>query len=460
MFNKNKTLIIIVSLSIISLIFFSTQVFGGGTKEKVGKKVQITIAALNDISTQTALNILRESDFEETTGITVEANLLEFAPMVEAHKMDFMSHAGRYDLVAIDQPSLGLYVTSGWVMPLDNFINDTSLPSIDKDDLIPALLGPCGIWEGKLYAIPMGSYGNLFAFRKDLLKKAGLVDTQGNPKPPATFEEFYAYAKKLNNPPDVYGTVLYAHKGEYLSYDLGSYLWSWGAGFINGSDVNIEGWPKFHVAWDTPEGLEALKFYVKLYQEGLVPEDSLNYDHTRFTEAFQVGKVAMGLMIGEAVGEPMENPDKSKVIGKIGYAPMPGKLRADGTISPPIPHIGAHSLAINKDSKNPKEAYLVLQFLTGKAIGKEYILRGGKPFRFSHFFDEAFVKYPHMTATRNNMPTGKCRPNIPEYPAVSEIFSTALHRVLSGEGDVVEVMKAAAQKANNEVLKPSYPKYY
>ena len=100
--------------------------------------VKITICALQDISTQTALELLHESDFEETTGITVEANLLEFAPMVQAHKMDFMSGSGRYDLVAVDQPSLGLYVTSEWIDSLESFVSDDSLPSIDRDDIVEA----------------------------------------------------------------------------------------------------------------------------------------------------------------------------------------------------------------------------------------------------------------------------------------------------------------------------------
>jgi ABC-type glycerol-3-phosphate transport system substrate-binding protein len=189
--------------------------------------------------------------------------------------------------------------------------------------------------------------------------------------------------------------------------------------------------------------------------------DTLNYDHVRFTEAFQVGKVAMGLMIGEAVGEPMENPDKSKVAGKMDYTPFPGKKRADGSVTPPMPMIGAHSLAVNKDSRNKKEAFMVLQFLTSKAIGKEYILRGGKPFRQSHFFPEAFEKFPSLKAYAGNIPTGKCRPNIPEYPAVSEIFTTAFHRALAQkDADIEKIMKQAAQKANNEVLKPSYPDAY
>jgi len=424
--------------------------------EYTGPKYNVTIniCALNDISTQVALAMLHESNFEEVTGITVRETLLEFAPMVEAQKMDFLAGTGQFDVVAVDQPSLGLYVTSGWIAPLDDFVANPGLPSIDREDLIPALLGPCGVWEESLYAIPMGSYGNLFGYRTDLFEEAGLE------APPNTFEEFKCYARLLNNPPDVYGTVLYAHKGEYLSYDLGTYLWSWGAGFINGVDCSVPNWPKYHVAWDTPQGLGALKFYVSLYREGLVPPDSLVYDHIRFTEAFQVGKVAMGLMIQESVGEPMENPEKSKVVGLIAYAPVPGKINAEGMLIR-TPHIGAHSLAINADSRQKEAAYRVLAFLIGREIGQEYILRGGKPFRFSHFFEEAYKVYPYLEAQRENIPSGKCRPNIPEYPAVSEIFSTALHRVLSDPSlDVEEVMIEAARKANEEVLKPAYPEYY
>jgi multiple sugar transport system substrate-binding protein len=442
---RNQHLILLAVLSVFTLV---------GITQPALAKTKINICALQDISTQVALKILKESDFEERTGITVQSNLLEFAPMVQAHKMDFMSGAANYDLVAVDQPSLGLYVTSGWVMPLAEFMTDKSLPSLDDADLIQALLSMAGVWEDKLYAVPMGSYGGLFAFRKDVFAKHGIT-------PPKTFAEFYEYAKKVNDPPKLYGTALFAHKGEYLAADMAPLLWSWGAGYINGSDVDLPGVKKYHVAWDTPEGIAALKYYARFYKEGLTPVDTLNYDHVRFTEAFQVGKVAMALMIGEAVGEPMENPDKSKVAGKMDYTPFPGKKRADGTVKPPMPMIGAHSLAINKDSRNKKEAFMVLQFLTSKAIGKEYILRGGKPFRQSHFFPEAFEKFPSLKAYAGNIPTGKCRPNIPEYPAVSEIFTTAFHRALAQkDADIEKIMKVAAQKANNDILKPSYPDAY
>lgn len=445
----------IILLTVIVFLLLGISLNFVQAQDKPYKGVKITIVGLRDVSMKTALELLHESDFEENTGITVRGQIMEYTQMNESQKMDFSAETGRYDIVAVDQPSLGLYVTSGWITSLDDYLH---LSDINRDDIIPALLKPGGIWEDKLYAIPMGSYGNLFGYRADLFKEAGLVNADGEPLPPATFDEFFEYAKKLHNPPEVYGTATYSHKGEYLSYDAGTYLWSWGAGFINGIDAYDPSVPKYHVLWDTPKGLAALEFYVKIYNE-VAPKDSLVYDHVRFTEAFQTGKVAMGILIQEAVGAPMEDPDRSKVVGKMRYAPVPGRKQPDGTISR-NPHIGAHSLAINADSKNKEAAFLVLQHLTGNEIGREYILRGGKPFRFSHFFEEAFEKYPYLRSQQKNLPEGKSRPNIPEYPVVSEIFSTALHKVLSGQGDLVETMKKAAEKANKEILKPSYPEYY
>jgi trehalose/maltose transport system substrate-binding protein len=410
----------------------------------------ISIAALNDHSLNVALKLLKNSDFEEQTGINVEAILLEFEPMVRAHELDLATDEGRYDLVSIDQPSLGHYVTQGWVRPLDEFMEDSSLPSLAIDDIVPVLLKACGEWGGKLYAIPMGSYGSLLAYRTDVLSAAGL-------EPPMSFADFKARAQKVNSPPELYGVALFAHEGEYITADVAPFLWSWGAGLINGSDVNLSNEPMFRAAWDTSEGIAALEFYASLYTEGLTPPDTLEFDHERYIKAFQSGKVAMGIMPAEGVGLPMEDPTVSKVVGKIKYTTLPRLIKADGTIIPPRAGLGAHSLAINRHSKHPREAYLVLQFLTGKDIGYEYIDKGGRPFRSSHFSKDALAKFPYLEPIRVGMKTGRYRPNIPEYPAVSKIFYTAFHSALKYGAPVAEVMRAAAHKANEEILIPAYP---
>jgi multiple sugar transport system substrate-binding protein len=411
----------------------------------------ITICALRDHSIEVALELLKESNFEEQVGIRVEAILLEFEPMVRAHELDFAKGNGAYDLVSIDQPSLGRYVTRGWVRPLAEFMSAPSLPSLDVEDIIPVLRQACGEWDGGYYAIPLGSYGALLAYRTDVLSAAGLG-------PPTSFAEFIAHARTMNAPPNLYGTALFAHEGEYITADTAPFLWSWGAGLINGCDVHLPGRPKHRVVWDTPEGIAALKFYASLYREGLAPPDTLNFDHARYIGAFQSGKVAMGIMPAEGIGAPMEDPAASEVVGKIAYANLPGRKRADGTMAPPRPGLGAHSLAITQHSKHPREAYLVLQFLTGADVGSEYIRRGGRPFRKSHFSQDAIDLYPYMAAMRDGMATGRCRPNIPEYPAVSKIFFTAFHSALKHGADIEAVMRAAARKANEDILIPAYPK--
>jgi multiple sugar transport system substrate-binding protein len=461
---SKSTLFVLTLLSVSGLIAFIIIVYFFSTKKeaisptlqvttapvKSPSQTTITIAALNDHSLKIALKLLRDSDFEELNDINVEAVLLEFDPMVQAHQLDLATDEGRYDLVSIDQPSLGHYVTQGWVRPLDKFLEDSSLPSLAIDDLVPVLLEACGEWNEKLYAIPMGSYGSLLAYRTDVLTAAGL-------QPPMTFAAFKMIAQKLNSPPDLYGVALFAHEGEYITADVAPFLWSWGSGLINGSDVNLPNKPMFRVAWDTSEGIAALEFYASLYKEGLTPPDTLEFDHERYIEAFQSGKVAMGIMPAEGVGLPMENPVVSKVVGKIAYTTLPRLEKADGTIMPPRAGLGAHSLAISRNSKHPREAYLVLQFLTGENIGHEYINKGGRPFRNSHFSKDAIAKFPYLEPIRVGMKTGKSRPNIPEYPAISKIFYTAFHSALKYGVPVAEVMRAAAHKANKEILIPAYP---
>jgi multiple sugar transport system substrate-binding protein len=417
---------------------------------KASQTSVITICALRDHSFEVALNLIKESDFEEENSIRIKSILLEFKPMTKAHELNFSTKKSDFDIVSIDQPSLGRYVSNGWVRSLDEFMNNPSFPSLDVDDLIPVLRKACSEWHSKLYAIPLGSYGALLAYRTDILNSAGFI-------PPTTFSDFISYARKVNNPPDLYGTALFAHIGEYITADSAPFLWSWGAGLINGSDVNLPGKPFYRVAWDTPEGIAALEFYASLYREGLTPPDTLKFDHERYIGAFQSGKIAMGIMPAEGIGAPMEDTAVSKVAGKIRYTTLPGHKLADGSVSPPRTGLGAHSLAISTYSTNPAKAYLVLQYLTGIQIGDEYIRRGGRPFRNSHFTLEALDKFPYMEAMRDGMKTGRFRPNIPEYPAVSKIFFTAFHSALQHNADIAAVMRAAARKANEEILAPAYP---
>ncbi len=421
------------------VLVFSALAFAQEEQRHAGTTIRMV--GLRDISHEVALQDLKE--FEERTGIKVEVNLLELDEMVQAEKMDFMAEAGTYDVITVDQPSLGEYVLSGWLWPLTEFLENPDLPDVQIGDIIPAILNGC-TWENTIYAIPMGSYGNLFGYRTDLFEEAGIQ------KPPETWEEFLEYAQKLTKG-DVYGTILYAKRGEYLSYDVGSYLWSFGSGYISDDKK---------VLFNNKEGIEALTFYSDLLLKYKVaPISCLNYGHAEFTQAMAGGVAAMALMIQESIGEPMEDPKTSNVVGKMAYSVIPGKELPDGTIRK-VPHIGSHNLAISKYSRNKEAAFLLIQFLTAKERGLQYMMAGGKPFRFSHFeYPEVVEKYPYLKASSESLPIGRMRPNIPEYPAVSELFSTAFHKVLSGQATLEPAINQAALEAT-EILRKAYPEAY
>lgn len=443
-----------------SLVFLvvSSMILGAGViclAQRPYDGVVINIAVVRDHSHEVALRLLHESDFEETTGITVRESLLEFEEMVQAEKIGFLAGTGTYDLVGIDQPQIGEYAQNGWVKPMDEYIADPSLPDPQIEDIIPSVLDTCGTWDGQIYALPVSTYGNLFGYRVDLFEASGLVDWDGRALPPVTWEEYLWYGEKLmEDNPGMYAAVMQARKGEYLSYDVGTTLWEFGSGYINGDDVYIEDYPMMRVIWDKPEGLAALAFYKEVY-ERLAPPETINYDIARFVAAMQSGNIAMGVLIAEAVGEPLEDPQYSRVAGKMAYAQVPGKKQPDGSLVR-ISHIGGVSLAINSDSRHPEAAYLVARYLSGPEIAAEYSLAGGKPYRFSHFTEEAMAKFPWLGPQQDNIANGNARPKIPEYPAVSDIFSTAFHRVLSGDGELVAVMTAAAAEAN-ALLAEAYP---
>jgi multiple sugar transport system substrate-binding protein len=401
--------------------------------------VTIRMVGLRDISTEIALKKVPE--FTQKTGIQIKASMLEFEEMCATEKMDFLSQAGAWDVVAVDQPSLGEYVTSGWIYPLTEFIEDKTLPDLMLDDLIPAVTK--GIkWEGVYYDVAMGAGCNLFGYRKDLFEQHGL------PGPPQSWQDFLAYAKELNDPPKRYGIALFAKRGEYLSYDMTAYFGSWGSGFI---DENKQ------ILFDNDAGLEAMEFYADLLlKHKVAPPGSINYGHPEFTQSFQTGLTAMGNMIQETVGEPLEDPKVSKVGGKIAYGVVPGKKQSDGSVRH-TPAICSHSFGINKNSKNKAAAFCAIHLMTTQ--GEDYMLVGGRPTRKSHFSKAVTEKYPVMAAMAKSLPLAVMRPNIPEYPSVSEIFSTNFHRVLSGEVPLEKTMKKAGEDAR-KIMAKAYPDKY
>ncbi|NOU86377.1 extracellular solute-binding protein [Paenibacillus sp. LMG 31460] len=83
------------------------------------------------------------------------------------------------------------------------------------------LNNPSFTYNGKTYLVP--SYVNTIKllYNKEMFKKAGIVDANGEAKPPATWSELAGYAKKLTNPAEkTYGIALPMKWSGYFDSEL------------------------------------------------------------------------------------------------------------------------------------------------------------------------------------------------------------------------------------------------
>ncbi|MBE7022831.1 MAG: extracellular solute-binding protein, partial [Ruminococcaceae bacterium] len=81
--------------------------------------------------------------------------------------------------------------------------------------------------KGKVYALPFGITTRGLIYNKDMFKAAGIVDENGEAKPPKTYDELRVAAKKLTNKSkNQYGIMFPVKWGAWVESDITSLAYS------------------------------------------------------------------------------------------------------------------------------------------------------------------------------------------------------------------------------------------
>lgn len=115
-------------------------------------------------------------------------------------------------LMGWEASSLKPYVKEGMLETWDAFIDE----NYQRTDFVNAFL-ELGKLDGKVYVVPMTGEVMAVTVRRDLMEKAGFTDADGEPIPPADWDEFYEYAKKMTDG-DVTGGCIMS-TGLFMSQD-------------------------------------------------------------------------------------------------------------------------------------------------------------------------------------------------------------------------------------------------
>jgi multiple sugar transport system substrate-binding protein len=417
-----RLLTFILAILFIVLPFTACQRGGGGGK-------QLTLAVNSGVEGDALKQAAR--DYEAQTGVRIQIAEFPYANLFEKELIDLNTRAGAYDLIMLDDPWFPKFATKDSLTDLAPMYEKRGLKGPD-DDFIQASIALCRhpYEAGTLYALPYVGNSQLFFYRKDIFDKHGL-------KEPATWEDVLQAARVISerettgapNGARLHGYVMRAAQGNAVVADFMPIFWAYGAEMFD-----AEGRPTVNSA----EGINALKFMLELGKYSPPGYASFNADEVN-AHLLQ-GTAAMSINWPAWIS-PLNDPAKSKVIGKMEFTVMPGAAKSGRA------EIGNWLISIPKGAKNAEAAFDFLIWATSREQMKRSALRGNPPTRKSVFTDaELLARFPAYPAQLRSLENSRPRPRTPLWNELENAFGIYLSKANSGELSPEEAMNQANAK--------------
>jgi multiple sugar transport system substrate-binding protein len=266
---------------------------------------------------------------------------------------------------------------------------------------------------------------------------------------PTTWDELLANARKLHNPPNVYGMVLRgARSASDISYDWMPYLHSY-----NGAIFKDEKAGDFTVTLNSPQAKQALDMYLELAKT-VGPPNPGSYGQAQVIQALVTGKAAHGTPVIAAWSQ-MDDPTKSAVVGKMNIAVLPRS--PNGQHAPTLGHfIGAIPKNIPKERQVAAAAFLKW-FQTYDAQLK-YAQAGQPPIR-KDVYAADFAGKPEfrwMKAMVDSAPYPRMMYTVPEGAQIVGVLELRLNQAVIGERTSTDALNTAAAEIHEIMRKAGY----
>ena len=174
-------------------------------------------------------------------------------PASEASLLMQFAGGSAPDVVYVNFRSSATYISQGFLIPLDSYINQDPSVMQRLNPVVRKVLYDVG--QGHVYSLPYAQLVQGLYYRKDLFEAAGLDPD----KPPTTWDEFYTDAQKLTNQDQGQWGFEFGSDPGAEAYWWINFLWQAGGDVVQ---RNPQG--KWVAVYDSPSGVVALDFFKKL----------------------------------------------------------------------------------------------------------------------------------------------------------------------------------------------------
>lgn len=322
------------------------------------------------------------------------------------------------------------FASAGWAMPLDDLFS-----SAEREKF---LQGPMAAdtYRGKIYGIPLFIDTGMFYYRKDLLEKYGF-------QPPRTWPDMVDQAQKIVTGERKKGTEIAGYSGQFKQYEglvcnMMEFILNNGGHIINPETG------KSSLA-EKP-AVEAVRFVRDKIVGHIAPEGVLTYQEPESLDLFVQGNAVFHRNWPYA-WEVSNNPQKSKIAGKVGVTTLPAFPGGESHAA-----LGGWQLGISSFSEKKEAAWKFIQFVSGDAIQKLIAVKAGKaPTRIAVYNDPDVLKVsPQFADMKKVFMTAYPRPRTPLYPAVSNVMQRYFSKAIS---DPTSDIQGEARTASEEINK-------
>ncbi|MDQ3254187.1 MAG: ABC transporter substrate-binding protein [Acidobacteriota bacterium] len=315
------------------------------------------------------------------------------------------------------------YAEAGALRSVDEFIaQDTQF---NRDDVYD-FLWEMGSFEGRIYATPFSANNLGVYYNKRMFAEAGLN------QPPENWEQFADAALKLTRGESVRGFQVPIGSSEWTVWTWQCLLWQAGGELLTPD--------KRAAAFNSPAGVAALDYWRSLLKENsaVFSETDAGYK----TDDFLAGRIAM------TINGPWNYPLlKSQTAIEVGVFALPRQERA-------ATNIGGESLFLFKSTpEKERAAWEFMKFVTSEDFQVDWAISTGylpvsKSAANSARYQEFLHANPFMKTYNEQMPAGRTRPSVPQYPAVSATLGKYLAAALYDKYSSQEALDRAAREVN------------
>lgn len=370
-------------------------------------------------------------EFTDLTGIQVESEQIPEQQQRQKCVIELASGKPSFDVVHLSyHVQKRQFEKAGWLADITPFMKDPTLtaPDLTESDFSAAGLTYAKNDKGQMLSLPWSVDYFILYYNKEIFAKKGV-------QVPKTLEEMNALAEKLTDEKaGVFGYTGRGLKNANMTLWTNYYL-NYGGEFLDA---------KGNILTDGPEAIEATKVYDRSMGKS-APPGSAGFNWMEALAAFAQGRAAMWIDgIGWAPG--VENPNSSRIVGKVGYAMVPAGPKGQYSAT------YGDGIGIAAACKNKEAAYLLCQWVVSKQQGARLLQAGGGvPFRNSILNDAEVRKGVKMPAEWLQAAIDAAKISKLGLPVVipvaewRDLVGAAVTATLSGADPATELKKAHDQ---------------